>query len=921
MSNKSPYKDTLLLPKTQFAMKANLTQREPEMLKNWEKESLYNKMRSIRIDKPEFILHDGPPYANGNIHHGHCLNKILKDICVKFRHMQGHHVDFVPGWDCHGLPIEHEVEKQEDISLLTSDRPTIRKRCRSYASKFVKLQKKQFMRLGILGDFDSPYLTMDPSYEAKDLEVLAAFVEKGMVYRRKKPVHWSIGGQTSLAGSEVEYKDVTDPAITVMCPIASGNTHLKDVLENTHALFWTTTPWSIPAVLGLSVHANFTYGIFDTSKGRILIATDRAEATSKEGEITLDKPLWTGTGEDLKGAQFVNPITQKDMPVLIGDHVTLDIGTGVVSTAPGHGEDDYKIGIANGLEVMCPVGPDGRFTDLAPAYVGLEVFEANPKIIADLKSKHALFALHKLKHSYPHCWRTKKPAVLRATEQWFIDFHSCGLKEFATAEAKKSNWIPDWSLSRIEGMLKNRPDWCISRQRAWGVPIPSLVCSDCHEETLSADVCKAVAEKFRESSADIWDKVPLEDLIPQKYLKCLSCDSTQVTKGTNILDVWFDSGISFAATVKERLGIDQADLYLEGNDQFRGWYQSSLLASYGYQDKAPYKAVLTHGMILDESGHKFSKSSKNYEPSETFVSKHGADVLRLWVSSENFKDDMTFSMENIKRVEDVYRKLRNTFRYMLGFVSAQGDYSEAPKVSHPLHQYMLHETQAWLDTIQKHYEAYEFNHVFRAFNTFFTVTLSNFYFDILKDSLYCDAKYSPFRKEALDILRYIAFWGSHMLAPICSFMAEDVYEHLPLTDKSKSIFLSPVTWPEHHVKTSNPSLNKSFTEILDIRNKVLAACEPLRNNKTIQSNTEAHITINGKIPHALETHAEELARYFNVAAVTLSHDESDGLTVSANKSAAEKCPRCWRLVESSPDSDLCVRCVEVVASLNNPTPV
>jgi isoleucyl-tRNA synthetase len=905
---KKSYKDTLFLPQTQFPMRANLKEREPQILAAWKNLDLYHAMQRARKTEPFFVLHDGPPYANGAIHHGHCLNKILKDICVKFKHLSGFQIDYVPGWDCHGLPIEHAVETQEKISLLNSDRSNIRKHCRAYAQRFFELQKSQFQRLGVIGDFEHPYLTMAPPYEAKDLEILASFVKKGMVYRKKKPVHWSWACQTSLAGNEIEYHEITNPAIYVICPVSNRNSVLKDGLKGSSVVFWTTTPWSIPAVLGISVHADHEYGAFDSPMGTLILAAERKAAVEKDTGTLLGNPKWSGKGGDLEHAEFINPLTGARMPVLLGDHVTLEVGTGCVSTAPGHGEDDYQVGLKYGLDIYCPIGPDGTFTDQVAAFEGLNAFRANPKIIETLESQKALLAQSTVTHSYPHCWRSKTPAVMRATEQWFIDFHGSPLGEFSRREIGNVTWTPAWGELRMQKMLEHRPDWCISRQRAWGVPIPSLVCETCKEETLSERGCLEAADKFRRHTADYWDLAPLEDIFSDGVRLCGSCGSSKVSKGHNILDVWFDSGISFASVIKDRLGVSKADLYLEGNDQYRGWFQTSLLAAYGYQDTAPYKAVLTHGMILDEGGNKFSKSSKNYQPSEVFIQTHGADVLRVWAASEDFQEDLTFSLQNIERVQDAYRKIRNTFRFMLGVLSKEKDYGRMPSLAHPLHRYMMIRTTHWLSDLHEAYESYSFTRVYRAFTQFFTTELSNFYLDILKDTLYCDPPDTDFRKEAISVIGYITTWACHFLAPIASFLAEDVFEHVPLPSRAPSIFLSPLRLKEGIPSLPEFPLEAQFGAILALRDQVLVACEPLRNAKQIKTNNQAFIRLEGEFPRELQGHIKDLPLYFNVSEVQIV-SQAKPLSVHASVSPHPKCARCWRyLPDVSPETELCHRC-------------
>jgi isoleucyl-tRNA synthetase len=927
MANKNPYKDTIFLPKTDFSMRANLTQNEPIQLKSWEDNKLYDHMVRLRKGKTPFVLHDGPPYANGNIHHGHCLNKILKDIIVKFKHLTGFQVNYIPGWDCHGLPIEHEVEKKEKASLLQkTPRPEIRKRCRDYATKFVSTQKEQFKRLGVLGEWDQPYITMDATYEAKDLQVLAKFVKDGLVYKKKRPVHWCGVCQTSLAGSEVEYKDIEDDSIFVMCSISPQNTLLQEKLKNASVVFWTTTPWSTPAVLAISIKKDAKYGIYETPKGKILISTDLKSSVESQCGLELSDPIHTFQGSDLEGTLFTNPLTEKDIPIILGDHVSLETGTGCVSTAPGHGEDDYAVGLKYNLDVYCPVNKYGKFDRDVKAYEGLSVFNANPKIIEDLETQQHLLGKTKVSHSYPHCWRSKNPAVLRATEQWFIDVDKSQLRKKCIHANQSVSWTPAWSQARMKKMLETRPDWCISRQRAWGVPIPSLYCTGCETSFLTEEICLAVAEVFQTTGADAWDMLPIDKLIPETLQSCPSCGSKALEKENNILDVWFDSGISFEAVIKERLEIETSDLYLEGNDQYRGWFQSSLLTSCGWQNKAPYKNVVVHGMILDAQGHKYSKSSANFEPPEIFIKNHGADVMRLWVASENFHEDMTFSAENIKRVVEVYRKLRNTLRFMMGVVEAHSKPPESPQnCEHPLHQYMFAKGQAWLNQIVTAYGTYSYNKVFHLFNQFMTTELSGFYLDICKDSLYCDLKVESFRQEAVQVISWLSYVSIHALAPITSFLSEDAYSHFPLAHKPKSIFLSETLLVETPLTAKGKEriehLEPIFEAVHALRNQVQAGCELLRAEKKIKTNAQAHVSIHPKsIPNSLHSIQSDLALYLGISEVEISEKASD---IEVAPSQYQRCERCWNFrseVGTLTAPDLCKRCHNVIITLeSNPT--
>ncbi|OGW39300.1 MAG: isoleucine--tRNA ligase, partial [Nitrospirae bacterium RBG_13_39_12] len=662
------YKDTLNLPRTDFPMKANLTQKEPVMIKSWEEKKIYEKLQEKTKKNEHYILHDGPPYANGHIHIGHALNKILKDIIVKYKSMKGFYSPYVPGWDCHGLPIELQVDKNLGDKKDKLDKLEKRKLCREYAAKFVDVQRDEFRRLGVFGDWENPYLTMSYGYEATIVKEFCKFMETGSIYKGKKPVHWCPSCITALAEAEVEYGDKESPSIFVKFAVDDENIiKYFPVLKgrDVFVLIWTTTPWTLPANLAVAFHPDFEYVAVEHGNEVYIVAEGRVEALREK--IGINGNVVTKTsGKSLEGMKVLHPFIRRESLAVLGEFVTLEEGTGIVHIAPGHGEDDYETGLKYGLDIYAPVDDRGKFTKQAGELDGKFVFKANVDIIDTLKNKNALIKEEKVVHSYPHCWRCKKPVIFRATEQWFISMEKNQLREKSISEIDRVMWIPKWGKDRIYGMVSNRPDWCISRQRAWGVPITLLKCKNCEEFVTDHDVLDGIGRLVEAHGADIWFMKKAEEFLPSGY-KCKKCSGTSFSKETDILDVWFDSGVSHAAVVEadERLSWP-ADIYLEGSDQHRGWFQSSLLASVGTRGKAPYRAVLTHGFVVDGQGKKMSKSLGNVVAPQEVIKTNGAEILRLWVSAEDYRDDIRISKEILDRLTEAYRKIRNTCRFLLG---------------------------------------------------------------------------------------------------------------------------------------------------------------------------------------------------------------------------------------------------------------
>ncbi|MBI4698107.1 MAG: isoleucine--tRNA ligase [Nitrospirae bacterium] len=792
---KTDYKETLNLPKTDFPMKANLTQQEIKMLDFWVKSNILKKMQAKDRSR-SYILHDGPPYANGHIHIGHALNKILKDIIVKYKSMKGFYSPFIPGWDCHGLPIEHEVDKKlgskkEGVSIIEK-----RKLCREYALKFLDIQRNEFKRLGVFGEWEEPYITMAYPYEASIVREFGRFVENGSVYKGKKPVHWCPSCVTALAEAEVEYADKESPSIYVKFRIEDQK-NKNDIKRGMYFVIWTTTPWTLPANMALALHPHLPYAKVTTRDGEELIIAEQLiqncmEKTGyKEGEYKTEG-AWSGN--DLEGIVCKHPWIDREVKTILGEHVTLEQGTGVVHTAPGHGEEDYEVGLKYGLDVFAPVDKKGCFTDEVKDFAGQYVFKANPLIIDKLREKQTLLGPdEKITHSYPHCWRCKKPVIFRATEQWFISMAKNNLRNKALAEIEKVRWIPKWGRDRIFGMVENRPDWCVSRQRMWGVPITLFKCEKCKEILTDKVVIDNIVKEVEESGADVWFEKSAKELLPQDY-KCSKCGSQEFSKETDILDVWFDSGVSHAAVLE----IDQrfprvetgserpADLYLEGSDQHRGWFQSSLLSSVGTRGRAPYKAVLTHGFVVDGSGKKMSKSLGNVVSPQEITDKYGAEILRLWSASADYREDMRISKEILDRLIEAYRKIRNTCRFLMGNIydfdiSRLNDkhYEEGLKKDlQDVDRFILSTLQTLTEKVEGAYENFEFHEVFHSIYQFCVTDMSAFYLDVLKDRLYTFKSDSRDRETAQWVLYKSLISLVKMMAPILSFTAEEIWQHL-----------------------------------------------------------------------------------------------------------------------------------------------
>jgi len=927
------YKDTLNLPKTDFPMKANLTKKEVEMLEFWEKGKIYQKMQE-KESQGSYILHDGPPYANGHIHLGHTLNKILKDIIVKYRTMKGYHSPYVPGWDCHGLPIEHQVDKELGAKKAETSILEKRKLCREYAQRFVDIQREEFKRLGVFGDWEKPYITMDFKYEASIVRELGRFVEKGYVYKGNKPVHWCPNCVTALAEAEVEYADKESPSIYVKFKVHDAQGKLaSESAKGTYFVIWTTTPWTLPANMALCLHPEFRYQIVNTPDGELIIAQDLIKDCMlkfgyKENEYNVTDSVWAGSG--LEGIICEHPWIDRKVKTILGEHVTAEQGTGIVHTAPGHGEEDYEIGLKYGLEVYAPVNDRGIFTEEVKEFEGQFVFKANEGVINILKEKKALLgAPEKLIHSYPHCWRCKRPVIFRATEQWFISVEKNHLRGKALEAIMKTEWIPKWGMGRIQGMIQKRPDWCISRQRSWGVPITLFRCKKCKDFITDSAVMNKIVNEVAEAGADVWFEKPESDLIPKGY-KCSKCGSEDFTKESDILDVWFDSGVSHAAVLEEDVRLSSpADLYLEGSDQHRGWFQSSLLTSVATRGRAPYKSVLTHGFVVDGKGKKMSKSLGNVISPQELSNKHGAEILRLWSASADYREDIRISNEIISRLVEAYRKIRNTSRFLLGNIH---DFDASVIVKKEelieIDRLAMSMLQHLIEKVDKAYESFAFHEVYHSIYKFCVIDMSSFYLDILKDRLYTFKAASKERRAAQFVLYNILITLTKLIAPIVSFTAEEIWRHIP-GDSEESVFLSG--FPKANEDYKDKELEDKWQELLIIRNEVNKALEIKRQEKVIGNALEAKVSLflDDETYKVIEKYKDFLPTLFIVSSADVVKgadapqgsyisEDKKGLAVFVEKAGGGKCERCWNwsvsVGEHKEHPALCGRCYEVLTS-------
>jgi isoleucyl-tRNA synthetase len=939
------YKPTLNLPDTGFPMRGNLAKKEPARLQHWQDENLYQRIRESRKGKPVFILHDGPPYANGNIHIGHAVNKILKDIIIKARTLEGFDAPYVPGWDCHGLPIEHAVEKDIGKAGIAVEVDEFRQACRDFAKVQIENQKTDFIRLGILGDWDKPYLTMNFDTEANIVRALGKIIDSGHLLKGDKPVHWCTDCGSALAEAEVDYKDKTSLAIDVKFAVVDEKSFINcfhNVPEHhgegpLSVVIWTTTPWTLPANLAVAVNPKYEYVIVEVTtnegKERLVVAEDMLKDSMARYGLTDYHVVAYGTGSDLDRQSLKHPFYNQESLLIVADHVTLEAGTGLVHTAPGHGQDDYIIGKKYGLEAYNPVGDDGCFLPNTKLFAGEHVFNANEHVVEVLREHNALQHVEKLRHSYPHCWRHKTPIIFRATPQWFISMEQQGLRKKVLDEIKNVEWIPDWGQARITGMITNRPDWCISRQRYWGVPIPIFVhkqTQELHPDT--NNLIEQVALRMEKTGIDAWFYLDASEL--------LGNDAENYTKITDTLDVWFDSGTTHYSVLKndDRLQFP-ADLYLEGSDQHRGWFHSSILASCAMNGVAPYKQVLTHGFVVDAKGMKMSKSIGNVVAPQKVNNSLGADILRLWVAATDYSGELSISDEILKRTADSYRRIRNTLRFLLantnGFNPDENMVDKDKMLA--LDHWIVAEALKLQDELKELYLTYQYHVAVQKIHNFCSETLGGFYLDIIKDRQYTTQEDSLARRSCQTAIYHVVEAMTRWIAPILSFTADEVWENLPGKHEDMGVFTE--TWYEHLFDYHNVRINANlWNTLLSIRQQTSGALEVLRQDGNIGSSLDADIVIycEDDLLNALEVISEELRFVLITSEATLAKlkDAPDGceiktlkddpnvdlnsqFVIEANVSKQEKCVRCWHhredVGQNEEHPELCGRCVDNVS--------
>ncbi|MBR1977260.1 isoleucine--tRNA ligase [bacterium] len=926
-------KDTLNLPSTSLAMRANATVRELEIQKIWEEIDIYKEIINSKSKEKSFVLHDGPPYLSSEkIHVGTALNKILKDILIKYKSQKGYYAPFVPGYDGHGLPIENAVVKNIKGGRSALTPVELRAKCREFALKSLKGQESEFKRLGVLGNWENPYLSIAPDFEAEQVRVFGEMYKKGYVEKGLKPVYWCASCETALAEAEVEYADITSTSIYVRFKFDENSTNeIKSKLnleteKDFYAVIWTTTPWTIPSNMAICLHEKFEYSFFEYKNDIYFIATELLGAFLKDAEWEEAdiKVLGSTHGAELENLTTDHPICDRKSPIILGEHVTLEAGTGAVHTAPGHGLEDYEVGVKYGIEVFSPLDSKGVWTNQVPELEGIPYYKGEETIIAKLNEVGALVKSQEISHSYPHCWRCKKPVIYRATPQWFVKVEK--FKKETLDAIKNIKWIPASGEVRISNMVANRSDWCISRQRAWGVPIPIFYCEDCGEVIVNDETIENVAKMFEKESSDAWVKYEAKELLPAGYT-CPKCGKDHFKKENDIMDVWFDSGVSWRAVVEARkdelLGAP-CDMYLEGSDQHRGWFQSSLLTAIATKGVAPYKEVLTHGFVFGEDGRKMSKSLGNYIRPDDIIKNYGADILRLWAASVDYRNDIKIGDNIIKQLVEIFKKTRNTARFLLGNLfdfepeTDRVEYEELEAID----KFALHKLNILIENVDKAFENYEFYKYFQYLQNFAAVDLSSFYLDIVKDRLYTKGKKSLSRRAVQTVMYDILWTILEILAPVMPHQAEDIFLNMPENQRKglKSVLLS--SWPVANPKYENKELEEEFTELLQVRESVSKAIEPLRSGeeKIIGSSLEARVEIIAKNPELLNKYSDILADFFIVSQAECTSEFTDGAlntldvenyTIGIFKAKGEKCQRCWKYRELNEDG-ICKDCLEAI---------
>lgn len=932
-NTKSEYKNTLNLPQTTLAMRANATVRELEIQKFWEENNIYKKMIAERDKANSFVLHDGPPYLSSEkIHVGTALNKILKDILIKYKSQRGFYAPYVPGYDGHGLPIENAVVKNIKGGRHAITEAELRTKCREFAHKNLKGQENEFKRLGVLGNWEKPYLTINPEYEAEQVRVFGEMYKKGYIEKGLKPVYWCAACETALAEAEVEYADHTSTSIYVRFKFDEDSTEKinnKILTGNTkpvYAIIWTTTPWTIPSNMAISMHPRFEYTFFEYKGDVYVVAQELLSSFLKdvEWEESDIKVIGSCVGQDLELLNTKHPLVDRKSPIILGEHVTLDAGTGSVHTAPGHGLEDYEVGCKYGIEVFSPLDGQGIWTDSVGIsdLVGVPYYKGNSMVIEMLQKCGALLQQQDIQHSYPHCWRCKKPVIYRATPQWFVKVDK--FRDKALEAVHNVKWIPASGENRIGNMVESRTDWCISRQRAWGVPIPIFYCEDCGEVICSDETIENVAKLFEKESSDAWVKYSAEELLPQGFV-CPKCGKAHFRKEKDIMDVWFDSGVSWRAVVEKRadeLGHTPVDMYLEGSDQHRGWFQSSLLTSVATQGKAPYKQVLTHGFVFGEDGRKMSKSLGNYIRPDDIIKNYGADILRLWAASVDYRNDIKIGNNIVGQLTEIFKKTRNTARFLIGNLfdfNPAIDYVQYDELKN-IDKFALHKLNKLIAEVTEAFENYEFYKYFQCLQNFAAVDLSSFYLDIVKDRLYTAGKKSLSRRACQTVLFENLMALVRILAPVMPHQAEDIWQNIPEVQRGGLISILLSDWPVVNEKWNNVQLEEDFTKILKSREVVSRAIEPLRADKKVGSSLEVAVYVKADDDTVLKANSADLADIYIVSQATLATDapsevlneySEEGYTVWVTKAKGEKCTRCWKYRELNEDG-ICPDCADAI---------
>lgn len=930
------FKETLNLPKTDFSMKANLPKEEPKISDFWYKMELDKKLLKKYQNSEKFILHDGPPYANGNIHIGTAYNKVLKDIIPKYKWMKGYNAYYVPGWDTHGMPIEHQVSNNLKVTIHDIDPVVLRKKCQEYASKYINIQMEEFKRLGVIADWENPYLTFLPEYESKQIDVFGKMYQRGYIYKGLKAVYWCPSCETALAAAEIEYNDVESDSIYVKFKITDDISTIfpEAKKDETYIMIWTTTPWTIPANYAITLHPDFEYSLVKTEQGYLIMASKLVEEVMKKTGIKSYQVLAKKKGSYFEGIKASHPILNRDSILILGTHVTLDEGTGCVHTAPGHGQEDYEIGVRYKLPIVSVLDSKGRLNESSGPFAGLDYKEGNKKVIEYLEKKGYLLGKGKIRHSYPHCWRCKNPILFRATEQWFVSVDK--FRDQSLQAIDQVQWIPGWGKEKIYNMVEERTDWCISRQRVWGVPIPAFYCKNCNKIVITPETIDVVKKLFKEKGSNAWFAKSAEEILPKGF-KCPHCQGNGFRKETDILDVWFDSGCSHAAVLQTRKDLHwPCELYLEGTDQHRGWFQTSLLTSIAAFDQAPYKSVLTHGFIVDEEGRKMSKSVGNVIPPQQIIDQYGADILRLWVASSDYRRDVRISQKILKQLVEIYRKIRNTARFILGNLydfNPERDRIQYEKLE-DIDRIILSQFQDLIKRTTDNYENYEFHTLYHDVHNFCAINLSSFYLDIIKDRLYVLGADSQQRRAAQTVLYKIISELTRLIAPVLSFTAEEIWQNLNKNSKKEeSVFLS--SWPEVNQTMLLTEMEEEWSKVLAVRKDVLKALEISRKEGQIGNALQAQVDLvvdDSKLFDYLSKYHDKLETIFIVSKVNLikkvenildekmfKGEEVPELSIVIKKAPGSKCERCWCYSESIGENEkypnICQKCVKVLGKI------